>query len=56
LKSDYEATASCAIAFLNSINKIKYKNHGIQYPFQLFSFNDIKEDIGDVITSYDESA
>jgi len=51
LKSDYEATASCAIAFLD-LTKNK-ESRGIKFPFQLFTFRDIKEHIKEVIINYD---
>lgn len=54
LKSDYEATASCAIAFLISIKK--NTNRGVQYPFQLFSYNEIENLIRDVVKEYKEYA
>lgn len=50
LKSDYEATASCCLSFLNRLNSKGIK--GVKFPFELFSFNEIIDDIGDVVLNF----
>lgn len=49
LTSDYEATASCTIAFAKKmlINKGTFK--GVKFPFEIFTFEEIKSDLNDVI-------
>jgi saccharopine dehydrogenase-like NADP-dependent oxidoreductase len=48
LTSDYEATASCVIAFSKTILSNKTKSEGIKFPFELFTFDEIKSDLKDV--------
>lgn len=49
LTSDYEATASCAIGFTKLIMKNEKDYKGIKFPFEIFSFEEIKEYLSDVI-------
>jgi saccharopine dehydrogenase-like NADP-dependent oxidoreductase len=45
LTSDYEATAACAIGFAKLIKSKKPDKSGVRFPFELFTFEDIKKHI-----------
>jgi saccharopine dehydrogenase-like NADP-dependent oxidoreductase len=49
LTSDYEATASCVVAFTKLILRDEMNISGVRFPFELFSFEDLKSEINDVI-------
>jgi saccharopine dehydrogenase-like NADP-dependent oxidoreductase len=49
LKSDYEATASCVIAFAKKMLGNKRSYNGVRFPFEAFIFEEIKSDVSDVI-------
>jgi saccharopine dehydrogenase-like NADP-dependent oxidoreductase len=49
LSSDYEATASCAIGFTTLIMSNEKDYEGVKFPFQIFTFEEIKEHLNDVI-------
>jgi saccharopine dehydrogenase-like NADP-dependent oxidoreductase len=49
LTSDYEATAACAIAFAKKILTHKPAYPGIRFPFELFTLQDILDELQEVI-------
>jgi saccharopine dehydrogenase-like NADP-dependent oxidoreductase len=55
LSSDYEATASCTMAFIKRALKNKGICTGVKFPFEIFTFKDIKTELKDVILEMNES-
>jgi len=49
LTSDYEATASCTIAFARIILNEEIESKGIKFPFEIFRFEELKQYLDDVI-------
>ncbi|WP_194972586.1 saccharopine dehydrogenase NADP-binding domain-containing protein [Aquiflexum lacus] len=49
LRSDYEATAVCIVAYSKSILSNKTSITGVRFPFEIFSFSEIEPDLKDVI-------
>ncbi len=55
LTSDYKATASCVIAFSKAILNNKSKITGVKFPFEIFTFDEIKPELEDVIKEIKET-
>ncbi len=49
LTSDYEATASCVMAFTEQIIHNTHTQSGVRFPFELFTFRQIEPGVKDVI-------
>jgi saccharopine dehydrogenase-like NADP-dependent oxidoreductase len=49
LSSDYEATAACALAFAQKLLSMERKHRGVKFPFELFSFAELKPALEGVI-------
>jgi saccharopine dehydrogenase-like NADP-dependent oxidoreductase len=49
LKSDYEATAACAVAFLDLALKKKSSLKGVKFPFEVFSYRSVLPYLAEVM-------
>lgn len=52
LTSDYEATASCVVAYLKKLQEGKGRVGGVCFPFEVFKFDEIRSSLGDVTVSF----
>ncbi len=54
MTSDYEATASCTIAFARIILNQEKEIKGIKFPFEIFTFEELKQDLSNVVKEIKE--